>query len=120
MNREAGFTLMETLVAFSVFSLASVALLDLYSRSTEIRLRGEAAAELASRAAYLMDQAELLAGFQPLTRGTDGDGTAWRVDYVPAGERMVRIEVSLTSPAGREVRYATLRMRHELALEALP
>lgn len=120
MRRQAGFTLMETLVAFSVFSLASVALLDLYSRTAEIRLRGQATAELAGRAAQLMAEAELAAGFQPLSDGIDADGTRWRVAYAPVSDRLVKLEVQIAGPSGREARFATLRTRRELGMEAQP
>lgn len=116
MKGEAGFTLMETLVAFSVFSLASVALLDVYSRASEARLRASANAALSDRAGALLAEAQLAAAFVPLTSGQDADGTRWQVRLTPVSDQLVRIEVLLTAPSGREAGFATLRTRTELGL----
>lgn len=118
MRREAGFTLMETLVAFSVFSLASVALLELYSRTADIRSRSVAASALSLRAGELIAEAELTARAGPVLQGVDADGTRWNIRFVPAGTRFVRIEVELTAPSGRSARASTLRLAPELGVEA--
>ena len=120
MKRESGFTLMETLVAFTVFSLASVALLDIYARANESRAMAGANAALAVRAQALIAEAELRAAFEPLTAGQDPDGTGWSVRLVPATERLVRVEVELVAPGGRRAGFQTLRTRRELGLEAAP
>lgn len=117
MTREAGFTLMETLVAFTVFSLASVALLDIYARANESRAAAAANSVLAARAQALIAEAEMAAAFNPLSQGTDPDGTRWRVNLVPVNDRLVRLEVELAAPGGREARFRTLRTRTELGLE---
>lgn len=114
---ERGFTLMETLVAFAVFSLASVALLDIYARANETRIAADANIHLARRAANLIAEAELMAAHAPLTEGEDPDGTRWRVEILPVTGTLVRLEIHLTNSNGRQATFQTLRSRSELGLE---
>lgn len=115
--KQAGFTLMETLVAFSVFSMASVALLEVYARANETRIIADANSHLARRAASLLAEAELMAAHDPLSQGADADGTSWRVEMTAVSARLVELEIHLTSPSGREAVFRTLRSREELGLE---
>ena len=114
---ERGFTLMETLVAFAVFSLASVALLDTYAQAGRASLAADANAQLSRRAAGLLAEAEFLAGSELLREGEDPDGTVWRVTLEPAEGNLMRLSVHLRGARGREASFQTLRSRAELGLD---
>lgn len=114
---ERGFTLMETLVAFAVFSLASVALLDAYAQAGRASLAADANAHLSRRAAGLLAEAEFLAGGDMLREGEDPDGTAWRIILEPAEGNLMRLAVHVKGPRGREATFQTLRSRAELGLD---
>lgn len=117
---DRGFTLMETLVAFAVFSMASVALLDAYAQAGRARLAADANTHLARRAAGLLAEAELLAGEGRLREGSDPDGTLWQVRIDPAEGNLMRLSVHLKGRHGREAVFQTLRSRSELGLEEDP
>ena len=57
-GHQAGFTLVETLVAFAIFSLSSVAILQTYSTSSRSQARAQASVETSAQLAQLLASAE--------------------------------------------------------------
>ena len=98
--RQRGFTLMATLVALVIFSLASMALLELYSRSARAKAAHDSLIARTHRAEGLLVELELGRSFEPARRGTDPDGTVWEITMVPAGAQLVRIDITVTVGAG--------------------
>ena len=116
--RQRGFTLMETLVALVIFSLASMALLELYSRSARAKAAHDSLIARTHRAEGLLVELELGRSFEPARRGTDPDGTVWEITMVPAGAQLVRIDITVTDRNGRQAHLQTLRLPAELGMEA--
>ena len=127
-RRAAGFTLLEVLVAFTIFALSFAAILQIFSGG----LRN---AEVADRALVALGHAESLlaaAGIeQPLAEGERSgelpDGMAWRETIArysdattpaapPAGLQPYSVSVTVTWDAGnglggrRDVTLTTLRL----------
>lgn len=117
---QRGFTLMETLVALVIFSLASMALLELYSRSARAKAAHDSLIERTHRAQSLLVDLDLAHRFEPTQRGMDADGTAWEITMVPVGAKLVRIDINVTDRAGRHAHLQTLRLPAELGMEASP
>lgn len=107
-DRIAGFTLMETLVALVVFSLASVAILDIFSRAARSQVRAGAIAEATSVAGRLIAEVEM-ADFFSEQQGITESGLAWRLVQVPIGPRLLRVTVDVEDRAGRRLRAETVR-----------
>jgi type II secretory pathway pseudopilin PulG len=124
---EAGFTLLEALVAFVILTLVVTACLQVYSRSAE----AEAKAQWSDRAnALLRDR---LAAFETLglspgqsQSGSTGDGLSWTVatrqpDGALGGNRaIVWITATVSDPAGGAHTASTVRWRGEIVAEASP
>jgi general secretion pathway protein I len=117
---QRGFTLMETLVALVIFSLASMALLELFSRSARAKAAHDSLIERTHRAQSLLVDLDLAPRFEPAQRGEDPDGTTWEVTMVPVGANLVRIDVTVTDRAGRQAHLQTLRLPGELGMKASP
>ncbi|MEY6432705.1 prepilin-type N-terminal cleavage/methylation domain-containing protein [Thioalkalicoccus limnaeus] len=128
-SRQAGFSLLEVLVAFAILALSLGVLLQIFSQA----LRVTAAGVDYGRAATLAESRLQAVGFEiPLElgyhRGEDDDGLTWSVAIEPfaleaefPGEPLaipylVRIEV-VWPDAGRSERQLTLT---SLRLGALP
>jgi prepilin-type N-terminal cleavage/methylation domain-containing protein len=118
--KQRGFTLMETLVALVIFSLSCMALLDLFSTSTRAKAAHDSLIARTSRAEALLLEVDLLRRFEPSSRGTDPDGMSWEVVMTPVSPLLVRIDIVVIDPAGREARLQTLRLPSELQMEAQP
>lgn len=120
MRRQRGFTLMETLVALVIFSLASMALLELYSRSARAKAAHDSMLERTALAETLLLEIDLERTFNPSRTGTDPDGSTWEVTMTPVSPLLVRIDISVMDRAGRAARLQTLRLPGELGMEAPP
>ena len=121
---EAGFTLLEVLVAFVILTLIVTACLQVYSRSAE----AEARARWSERSnALLRDR---LAAFETIglqpgqsRRGQTGDGLTWTITASQpiigngnsASDRaVIWITASVTDPAGVTSTSSTARWRGEV------
>ncbi len=121
---EAGFTLLEVLVAFVILTLVVTACLQVYSRSAE----AEARARWSERSnALLRDR---LAAFETIglqpgqsRRGQTGDGLTWTITASQpiigngnsANDRaVIWITASVTDPAGVTSTSSTARWRGEV------
>ncbi len=121
---EAGFTLLEVLVAFVILTLVVTACLQVYSRSAE----AEARARWSERSnALLRDR---LAAFETIglqpgqsRRGQTGDGLTWTITASQpiigngnsASDRaVIWITASVTDPAGVTSTSSTARWRGEV------
>lgn len=118
MTRQRGFTLIETLVALVIFSLASMALLELYSRSARAKAAHDSLLERNARAESLLLDIDLNRQFEPSRSGTDPDGASWEVTMAELSPYLVRIDIRVRDKAGREAHLQTLRLPVELGLEA--
>jgi general secretion pathway protein I len=94
-GREAGFSLLEVLIAFAIASMALTALIQLYATSATSARRSVdmvAATQIAdNRLAALEDPAELVPGE---TAGTAEGGYAWRMAIV-ADDKIVPEDLPL-------------------------
>lgn len=117
---QRGFTLVETLVALVIFSLASMSLLELFSRSARAKAAHDSLIERTNRAQELLVDIDFDRTYEPSRRGSDPDGTVWEVTMAPVGEQLVRIDVKVTDRAGREAHLQTLRLPAELKMDAGP
>lgn len=121
---EAGFTLLEVLVAFVILTLVVTACLQVYSRSAE----AEARARWSERShALLRDRLAAFEtiGLQPgqARQGQTGDGLTWTITASqpiigngnPASDRaVIWITASVTDPAGVTSTSSTARWRGEV------
>lgn len=116
-DREAGFTLLEALIAFAILALALAALLQgtlSGLRATQLAARTEEALARARSRLAALEAAPVAAGDQ---RGEDGGGFAWRTRIVPAesagGLTLYAVSVAIGWKEGgtpREVRLETQRL----------
>lgn len=114
MRNEAGFTLLEILVALAVFSLAALALIRLETASA----RGAAVLDRSMIAGMVARNVALAAvtDARPPPRGTSAGveangGRAWRWTRVvtPTGdERIVRVDVAVRGDAPQVLARATM------------
>jgi prepilin-type N-terminal cleavage/methylation domain-containing protein len=117
---QRGFTLMETLVALVIFSLACMALLELYSGSARAKAAHDALSQRTARAQALLLEIDLARSFEPSRSGTDPDGTGWAVTMAQVTPYLVRIDIQVTDRAGRLAQLQTMRLPAELGLETVP
>ena len=117
---QRGFTLMETLVALVIFSLASMAMLELYARSARSKAAHDSMLEHTHRAQDLLVDLDMKRSFEPARRGSDPDGTVWEITMAQVGAQLVRIDIKVKDRAGREAHLQTLRLPAELGLEPGP
>ena len=111
---QAGFTLLEILVALAVFSLAALALIRLESAS----VRGVTVLDrtlLANMVARNVALEAVTDARMPVRGQSGGEemngGTRWRWtrQVTPTGdERIVRIDVAVAAPSGQVVGRATM------------
>lgn len=127
-DREAGFTLLEVLVAFVILTLVVTACLQVYSRSAE----AEARANWSEKAHTLLR--DRLAAFETIgllpgqrQEGQTGDGLRWTIAAGQpvigngnlASERaLIWITASVTDPTGVTYTASTTRWRAETSVEA--
>lgn len=117
---QRGFTLMETLVALVIFSLACMALLELYSGSARAKAAHDSMIERTARAEALLLEIDLARTFEASRSGADPDGTVWEVTMVPVAPELVRVDIKVTDRAGRLAHLQTMRLPAELNLETAP
>jgi general secretion pathway protein I len=113
-RREAGFTLIEALVALAILGVALAAVLRAYGAG----FRSAEGAEMQTHA-LLLAESRLAEAAATLTepgeiRG-EADGYAWRVAAAPfpiggVEKPLLRIEVRVAAPNGAEARLVTLRL----------
>jgi general secretion pathway protein I len=116
-ERQAGFTLLEALVAFAIAGLALAALLQgglLGLRLTHLAARTEEALARAQSRLAALEGRPIVPGDQ---RGNDGGGFTWRLRVVPEGSAggMTLYAVTVAvgwndGEAAREVRLETKRL----------
>lgn len=112
-----GFTLMETLVALVIFSLASMALLDLYSGSARAKAAHDSLIARTSLGESLLLQVDLQQTFEASRSGANANGWAWNVTMVQVAPQLVRIDIKVRDRAGRLSHLQTHRLPRELGLE---
>lgn len=114
MRRDAGFTLIEALVALAILGVALAAVLRAYGAGFRSAERAEAATH-----ALLLAESKLAEAAATLREPSDQRGVegayAWRVIAQPypveGVERpLLRLEVRVAGPDGGEARLATLRL----------
>lgn len=111
---EAGFTLIEALVALAILGVALASVLRAYGAG----FRSAERAEMQTHALLLADsrlaEATTMLTEPGESRGREA-GYAWRVTASPfpvqgVDEPLLRIEVRVVAPDGAEARLATLRL----------
>ncbi len=126
---EAGFTLLEVLVAFVILTLVVTACLQVYSRSAEAEVR----ARWSERAHTLLR--DRLAAFETIgllpgqsQQGRTGDGLQWTVSASQpiigngnsgSDRAVIWITASVTDPAGVTSTSSTARWRGEVMPEVV-
>ncbi len=110
---EAGFTLMETLVAFAIFSLAIVAILQSFSASSRAQVRAQASIESGELLARVMASAEARLDGPGEVQGEEG-GLRWHLSIAPAGNDLLAITAQVEDGFGRNQSASTIRWRGEL------
>jgi Tfp pilus assembly protein PilV len=126
---EAGFTLLEVLVAFVILTLVVTACLQVYSRSAEAEVR----AGWSERAHTLLR--DRLAAFETIglqpgqsRQGETGDGLRWTVSAsqpiigdgnLGSDRAVIWITASVTDPSGATSTSSTARWRGEVMAEAV-
>ncbi len=124
---EAGFTLLEVLVAFVILTLVVTACLQVYSRSAEAEVR----ARWSERAHTLLR--DRLAAFETIglqpgqsQQGRTGDGLQWMVSAsqpiigngnAGSDRAVIWITASVTDPSGATSTSSTARWRGEVMPE---
>ncbi|WP_300392652.1 type II secretion system protein [Henriciella sp.] len=111
---EQGFTLMETLVAFAVFSLSMVALMQSYASSSRSQARSEASLESAGLLSDLLATVEVRLDAPGVTSGETREGFEWTLSIEPAGSGLLKIRAVVRDPYGRVTEAQTLRWHDEL------
>lgn len=127
-DREAGFTLLEVLVAFVILTLVVTACLQVYSRSAE----AEARAKWSEKAHTLLR--DRLASFETIgllpgqrQQGQTADGLRWTITAsqpvigngkLAAERALVWITATVTDPTGVTATATTTRWRAETSAEA--
>lgn len=114
---QRGFTMMETLVALVIFSLASMALLDLYSGSARAKAAHDSLIARTSRGEALLMQVDLARTYEAARSGVDPDGASWLVQMNQVAPQLVRIDIEVTDRAGRVTNMQTFRLPRELGME---
>ena len=112
-NRESGFTLMETLVAFAIFSLSIVAILQSFSSSTRAQARSQATADAARLLGRVMSSAEARLDEPGEVSGTEG-AVQWSLQVTDASEGMLAVRAAVIDEFGRVQSAETLRWHDEL------
>lgn len=114
MRDEGGFTLIEIMVALTVFALAAMALIRLEGAT----IRGAAVLDRTLLARMVAGNVALdaVTGAAPpppgVTRGVEANGGTewtWTRAVAPTGDpRIVRIDVTVTEPGGRVLSRLTI------------
>lgn len=104
---------METLVAFAIFSLSVVAILQTYSLSSKMQARAAIATETSELLYRLLASAEARLDGPGSLEGSE-NGYAWRLQVEPAGNGLVAVTAEVTDPLGRQETAMTLRWQGEL------
>jgi general secretion pathway protein I len=113
-RRDAGFTLIEALVALAILGVALAAVLRAYGAGFRSAERSEMQTQALLRAeSRLAEAAATLT--EPGERRGDAGGYAWRVAATPfpvegVEKPLLRIEVRVAAPDGAEARLVTLRL----------
>ena len=104
---------METLIAFAIFSLSVVAIIESFSLSSKMQARAQAASETGDILSRLLATAEARLR-KPGTLSGDENGYVWTLDVEPAGDGLILVSASVTDPFGRSQSATTLRWQGEL------
>ena len=120
---EAGFTLLEVLVAFAILAVAMAAVLQAFGGGLDAVRRTETASHSWSLARSLLDRVGTELPIAPgLRNGEDGSGTAWTVlinrrksplDQLKAVERpyaLYDVVVTVSAPGTAPATLQTVRM----------
>ena len=115
MKREAGFTLIEALVALAVLGVVLAAVLRAYGAGFRSAERAETRTQ-----ALLIAESRLAEAAASLREPGEASGAqgpyAWRIVAAPfpldgVEKPLLRLEARVVAPDGGEVRLATLRLR---------
>jgi len=115
---DSGFSLVETLVAFAIFSLSTVAILQSHSASARTNMRASSISEatlLAREVLLLTETGALTSGERT---GTTSSGATWRVEARELNERLTRLTATVQTPGAPEVQIDTVRWHDEIAAVA--
>lgn len=104
---------METLVAFAIFSLSVVAILQTYSLSSKMQARAQIATQTSELLYRLLASPEARLDGPGSIEGNE-DGYAWRLRVEPANNGLVTVTADVTDPLGRQETAMTLRWQGEL------
>lgn len=115
MKREAGFTLIEALVALAVLGVVLASVLRAYGAGFRSAERAESRTQALLIAESRLAEAAATVNEAGETSGAQGP-YAWRVVAAPFAlegveKPLLRLEARVVAPDGGEVRLVTLRLR---------
>jgi Tfp pilus assembly protein PilV len=107
-DREAGFTLVEALVAFAILSIAVIMSFQIHGDGLRRMAAAERERAEVIKARELMTRLSLTSSLQPGERTETQDGSSWRVSVrevsrfmgLPAVGRMVQVQLFPITPEG--------------------
>jgi len=114
IRRDAGFSLIEVLVAFAILAMSSIAILQSVGLSSRSAARSLARTDAVRDAKNLLVQATV----SPLPRdghleGSSPDGNAWTIDIETRGD-LVFIRMRLIDRFGHSIELEMVRQQSEL------
>ena len=115
---ESGFTLMEVLVAFAIFSLSIIAVLQSYASSSRSKARSHASMDAGRLLSRLVSSVEARLDGPGSVSGVEG-GLQWTLEVSPLSDNLLEIEAVVTDAFGRRQSAETMRWRAEIFPESV-
>jgi prepilin-type N-terminal cleavage/methylation domain-containing protein len=119
-GKEDGFSLLETLVALTIMSLAGVVLLKGFGSQARAVVAASRVHNVVALMETLIDTASARDESSAGTVTHDAEGLAWTRTVQPIGDGLVRIEVSVGAGNGRTYHAQALRWPVETEGARLP
>lgn len=113
-EKDGGFSLLETLVALTIMSLAGVILLKGFGSQARAVVAASRVHNVVALMETLIDTASVRGESSAGTVSNDAEVLAWTRSVQPAGHGLVRIEVNVSVGNGQRYRAETLRWPVEL------